>query len=221
MKKIKGIEGVYIHENFPATVNLTPHIKVYGEKLFKHGRREYRVWDPHRSKMAAAILNGLKNLKIKKSSKILYLGASSGTTASHFSDIIPKGLIYCLEFSPRMMRELVKVCENRKNMIPILKDATRPKDYLHLIEKVDFIYCDVAQPRQGQLFTENMKLFLREEGQGLLMIKARSIDVTRKPSVIFKEEEEKIKNAGFKVLEKIRLEPYEKDHVALLVEFGD
>ncbi|BAW31918.1 MAG TPA: fibrillarin-like rRNA/tRNA 2'-O-methyltransferase [Methanothermobacter sp.] len=219
MKKIKGIEGIYLHKDHLVTVNLTPTLKVYGEKLFKFGGREYRIWDPHRSKMAAAILNGLRNLKIKKNSKMLYLGASSGTTASHFSDMIPDGIIYCLEFSPRMMRELVKVCENRKNMIPLLKDATRPRDYLHLIEKVDFIYCDVAQPRQSQLFTENMKLFLRREGQGLLMVKSRSIDVTRKPSVIFKEEEEKIKSSGFKVLERVRLEPYEKDHMALVVEF--
>ncbi|MDI9623492.1 MAG: fibrillarin-like rRNA/tRNA 2'-O-methyltransferase [Methanothermobacter sp.] len=221
MKKIKGIRGVYFHENFLLTINLTKHMQVYGEKLFKWGGREYRVWDPYRSKLAAAIINGLKNLKIKKDSRILYLGASAGTTASHFSDMVPDGIIYCVEFSPRMMRELVKVCENRKNMIPLLKDATRPRDYLHLIEKVDFLYCDVAQPIQSQLFIENMKLFLKREGQGLLMIKARSIDVTRKPSIIFKEEEEKIKGSGFKVIERIRLEPYEKDHMALLVEFSD
>lgn len=221
MKKIKGIEGVYLHENLLLTVNLTKGMKVYGEKLFKWGGREYRVWDPHRSKLAAAILNGLKNLKIKKDSSILYLGASAGTTASHFSDMAPDGIIYCIEFSPRMMRELVKVCENRKNMIPLLRDATRPREYLHLIEKADFLYCDVAQPTQSQLFTENMKLFLKREGQGLLMIKARSIDVTRKPSKIFKEEEGKIKSSGFKVRERIRLEPYEKDHLALLVEFSD
>ncbi|MCK9151481.1 fibrillarin-like rRNA/tRNA 2'-O-methyltransferase [Methanobacterium alcaliphilum] len=202
------------------TPNLILGEKVYGEKLLECEGQEYRVWDPRRSKLGAAILNGLTNLDLSNDSKILYLGASSGTTPSHLSDMVPDGLIYCLEFSPRMMRELLRVCEKRKNMIPLLDDATRPKKYLNLVEKVDFIYCDVAQPRQSELFMENMRLFLKDKGQGMLMIKARSIDVTKKPQKIFREEESKLKTHGFNILEKIKLEPYEKDHLGLLVEIG-
>jgi fibrillarin-like pre-rRNA processing protein len=103
-------------------------------------------------------------------------------------------------------------------MIPLLDDATRPGRYLNLVEKVDFIYCDVAQPQQSELFMDNMRLFLKEEGQGMLMIKARSIDVTKKPTKIFREEESKLKTHGFNIVEKVKLEPYEKDHLALVVE---
>jgi fibrillarin-like pre-rRNA processing protein len=218
MEKIDGINSVYLMDHSLVTPNLSPEYKVYGEKLLDWEGKEYRVWDPRRSKLGAAILNGLENLKLSSDSKVLYLGASSGTTPSHISDMVPEGLVYCLEFSPRMMRELIRVCEKRENMVPLLDDATRPSRYLNLVEKVDFIYCDVAQPQQSELFMDNMRLFLKEEGQGMLMIKARSIDVTKKPQKIFREEESKLKTHGFNIIEKIKLEPYEKDHLGLVVE---
>jgi fibrillarin-like pre-rRNA processing protein len=218
MKIINGINKAYFMDHSLVTPNLTPEYKVYGEKLLEYEGQEYRVWDPRRSKLAAAIMNGLKNINLISSSKILYLGASSGTTPSHISDMVPKGIVYCLEFSPRMMRELIRVCEKRNNMVPLLNDATQPIRYLNLVEKVDFIYCDVAQPQQSELFIDNMRLFLKEDGQGMFMIKARSIDVTKKPRKIFREEESKLKTLGFNIVEKVKLEPYEKDHIALLVE---
>lgn len=181
---------------------------------------EYRLWNPRRSKLAAAILNGLEIFPFKDDSKTLYLGASSGTTPSHISDISKIGLIYCVEFSPRMMRSLVDLSELRKNLVPILDDATKPLNYLHLVEKVDVIYSDVAQPRQSELFMDNMRLFLKEDGIGILMLKARSIDVTKKPEEVFRAEESKLKTAGFRVLERVKLEPYEKDHLGLVCGFS-
>ena len=105
-------------------------------------------------------------------------------------------------------------------MIPILDDATKPKNYLHLLEKVDILYSDVAQPKQSELFINNMRLYLKHEGVGIIIIKARSIDVTKNPKKIFKEEESKLKTGGFRVLEKISLEPYEKDHMAMICELA-
>lgn len=206
-----------------ATKNLIPNEKVYGEQLFEitdenKENIEYRAWNPRRSKLAAAILNGLEKLEINEDSKILYLGASTGTTVSHISDIVIKGIIYAIEFSPVSMRKLVRLCEKRPNIAPILGDATKPKSYIHYLEKVDLIYCDVAQPNQTELFIENIKLFLKEEGLGIIMIKSRSIDVNKKPQKVFKEEEKKLKENGFFVLEKVKLEPYEKDHICLLVK---
>ena len=105
-------------------------------------------------------------------------------------------------------------------MIPILDDATKPLNYLHLLEKVDIIYSDVAQPKQSELFIDNMRLYLKPNGIGVIMIKSRSIDVTKSPKKIFKEEESKLKMAGLRVLEKINLEPYEKDHMAMVCELA-
>jgi fibrillarin-like pre-rRNA processing protein len=212
--------SVYSIDGRLATINLIPGEQVYGEKLVEHNSKELRLWNPRRSKLAAAMLNGLKTFPFHDNSRILYLGASTGTTPSHISDISPDGIIYCLEFSPRVMRKLVDLAMIRGNIIPILDDANKPRNYLHLLEKVDVLYSDVAQPNQTELFMENMRLFLKKEGIGILMLKARSIDVTRNPEEIYREEESRLKTAGFRVVEKIDLKPYEKDHMAFICEIG-
>lgn len=51
-------------------------------------KTEYRVWNPFRSKIAAAILGGVENIYIVPGSKVLYLGAASGTSVSHVSDLV-------------------------------------------------------------------------------------------------------------------------------------
>lgn len=219
-QELEKLTGIYELDGNIATCNLNTGVRVYGEKLVEYEDVEYRLWDPRRSKLAAAILNGLDEFPVDVDSKILYLGASAGTTPSHISDIVTCGLIYCVEFSPRMMRELLGVCKERGNMIPLLEDASKPQNYVGLTEKVDFLYSDVAQPNQTEIFMDNMRMYLKEEGAGMLMIKARSIDVTRKPRQIFKEETSKLKEHGFRVVGKVDLEPYEKDHRCLVCEFA-
>ena len=216
----KKFPGIYLIDDHLATLNLTPSLNVYGEKLVNINGSEFRIWNQRRSKLAAAILNGLKVFPFQNDSNVLYLGASSGTTPSHISDIVSHGLVYCVEFSPRMMRNLVDLSDLRINMIPILDDATKPLNYIHLVEKVDIIYSDVAQPRQTELFIDNMRLFLKKNGLGILMLKSRSINVTKNSDIVFHEEETKLKANGFHVMEKIDLEPYEKDHLSFVCEFG-
>ncbi|MDI6644680.1 MAG: fibrillarin-like rRNA/tRNA 2'-O-methyltransferase [Methanobacteriaceae archaeon] len=218
MEMSERFEGVYQINDSIATINLNPGIKVYGEKLIELEDTEYRLWDPRRSKLCAAIKNGQNIFPFKKESKILYLGASAGTTPSHISDIAYNGIVYCVEFSPRIMRDLMELCKHRKNMVPCLEDATQPPNYLSILEKVDIIYCDVAQPKQSELFMDNMHLYLKEDGYGIIIIKSRSIDVTKNPKKIFREEEGKLKRNGYRILEKINLYPYEKDHMAFLCQ---
>ena len=208
---------VYLKDGQIATKNLTPGISVYGEELIQE-KEEYRIWNPRRSKLAAALLNGLENLDISEDAKVLYLGASTGTTVSHISDIVTDGRIYSVEFSPTTAKKLVRLARQRTNIAPILGDATKPKNYLNITEKTDIVYCDVAQPTQSQLFMKNMNLIGKDDAIGALMIKARSIDVVQKPKKIFKEEERKLREKGFKIIEKVKLEPYEKDHIAFVVE---
>lgn len=66
--------------------------------LLKEGETkiEYRAWNPFRSKLAAAILGGVDQIHIKPGAKVMYLGAASGTTVSHVSDIVgPVSLLCC------------------------------------------------------------------------------------------------------------------------------
>ena len=202
-----------------ATKNLTPGRNVYGEKLVRYEGVEYRLWDPFRSKLAAAVLKNLKTVPIKPGHKVLYLGAASGTTASHVSDIVGEsGHVYCVEFAPRAIRELVdNVCAFRLNMSAILADARIPEKYAIFVNgKVDDIYCDIAQPEQAKVLADNADLFLKTDGWVMLAVKAQSIDVTKEPSEIFKREVRVLENRGFQIEDVINLEPYDKAHVMVV-----
>jgi fibrillarin-like pre-rRNA processing protein len=197
------------------TLNLVPGVKQFSERIEIIEGKEWRMWDPYRSKLAAAIANGLKNWPIKNGQKILYLGIANGQTASHISDIIgQKGIIYGIEISERPFRELLPVAEARGNIAAILADARKPQDY-DWIEQVDVIYQDVATPDQAEILIRNCK-FLKPNGIAMIAIKARSVDVVRQPKEIYKEVLEKLKER-FEILEKIELDPYEKDHMFVLL----
>jgi fibrillarin-like pre-rRNA processing protein len=204
-----------------ATKNLTPTRNVYGERLLRVEGVEYRVWDAFRSKLAAAILKDLQIIPIKPGHKVLYLGAASGTTASHVSDILgEKGYVYCVEFASRSLRELVdNVCAYRLNMSPILEDARFPERYAMFISgKVDDIYCDIAQPEQAKILADNCDMFLQSSGWIMLAIKAQSIDVTKEPSEVYKHEIRVLENRGFRVEEIVYLEPYDKAHAMIVAQ---
>jgi fibrillarin-like pre-rRNA processing protein len=222
------------HPNFPeiywvtledgtrklATKNLAAGRAVYGERLVKFRRQEYRLWNPYRSKFAAAILNGLETVPIQPLHRALYLGAASGTTASHVSDIVgEEGHLYCVEFSSRSLRELINnVATYRYNMVPILADARLPETYSRLVEWVHDIYCDVAQPEQARVLADNADLFLADGGWIMLAIKAQSIDVTKEPSVIYEREMNVLEARGFRVNEVVHLEPFDKAHAMVVAQ---
>jgi fibrillarin-like pre-rRNA processing protein len=209
----KIFEGVYRYDKKILTVNLTPGEKVYGEKLIKIGDTEYRVWDPYRSKLCAALLKGLKEFPIKRDSKILYLGAASGTTASHISDIATAGTIYCVEFAPEAMRRLVEVCEKRKNMIPIFEDARKPESY-SFIKEVDAIYEDVAQRDQVRILFLNSK-YLKPNGHAMIAVKSQCIDSAKSPKEVYESVKKEL-SEKFEIIQSIELEPFEKDHIFII-----
>ena len=195
------------------TRNLVPGKRVYNEELIQRDGVEYRTWDPFRSKLAAAILKGMPEDVIREGDRVLYLGASTGTTASHISDLVgPSGLVIGVEFAPRVAREFVeRVARERKNVIPFVVDARDPSKYS--ITMVDAVYCDIAQPDQTEIAITNCSTLLRKNGRLLLAVKARSIDVLKDPEQVYKEEKRKLEKAGFKVELIVDLRPFEKDHV--------
>ncbi len=204
-----------------ATRNLVIGKNVYGERLVRYESVEYRVWDAFRSKLAAAILKGLNAIPIQPNHQVLYLGAASGTTASHVSDIVrEKGHVYCVEFASRSIRDLVdNVCAHRINMSPIFEDARLPEKYAMFIRgKVDTIYCDIAQPEQAKLMADNADLFLKEQGWIMLAVKAQSIDVTKEPSEVYQQELNVLKNRNFHIGEIVHLEPYDKAHAMITAQ---
>lgn len=202
------------NEKHLATQNLVTGNSVYGEKIIKLDDLEFRLWDPFRSKLAAAILKNLKVYPIRENSKVLYLGASTGTTISHVSDIVGnKGIVFSVEPSPRVARELLEnVVSKRNNIIPILDDARNSINYYGYFGKVDVVYSDIAQPDQTLIAIENCKNFLKVDGDLIIIIKTRSIDVLVEPRIVTQNEAKKIQENNFEILQIINLEPFDKDH---------
>lgn len=202
-----------------ATLNSVPGVSVYGERLVKDNNDEYRIWDPFRSKFAAAFLSGMKRLPQIKNQRILYLGVSTGTTPSHFSDILGNGVIYGIEFSPKVMRKFYRLAEQRTNLIPILADARRPEEYSAFVMDVDLIYQDVSQPDQAQIFGRNSEEFLKSGGMGVIAVKSQSIDVSLEPEEVFSNQIEELENEfGLKIIEYSKIDAFEKKHAVIVVQ---
>jgi fibrillarin-like pre-rRNA processing protein len=217
------IEGMYQlkmeQKKRLATLNSVPGVSVYGERLIKDNDNEFRTWDPFRSKFAAAFLSGMKHLPQIRNQSILYLGVSTGTTPSHFSDMLDDGVLYGVEFSPKVMRKFYRLAEQRPNLIPILADARRPEEYSAFVFEVDLIYQDVSQPDQAQIFGRNSEEFLKSGGIGVIAIKSQSIDVSLEPEEVFSNQIEQLENDfGLKIIENSKIDAYEKKHAVIVIK---
>jgi fibrillarin-like pre-rRNA processing protein len=204
-----------------ATLNLDQGKSVYGEKLVIVRGSEFRLWDPFRSKLAAALTRGL-DFELLPNTRVLYLGASTGTTVSHISDIVgANGRIFAVESSSRVGRELItNVSSRRKNVIPIISDARKPRGYFSIYDTIDLVYCDIAQPDQTAIAMENCNVYLKREGILLLVVKARSIDVTMDPKKVVKREVRKLEDNSFTNLQVVNLDPFDKDHAFVHAVFN-
>lgn len=180
---------------------------VYGEDVKKIEKMLFREWEPKRSKIAAAILRRLNELPFRKDSRVLYLGASTGTTVAHVSDICKEGIIYAVEKAYDPFVKLLDLSERRHNIYPILEDAGTPERYSFFMDRIDIIYQDVAQRNQVQIFNENARAF-PDARDAILILKIRSISGKGEEGAILERELKKIEK--FKPVEVINLNPYSK-----------
>ncbi|WP_440764803.1 fibrillarin-like rRNA/tRNA 2'-O-methyltransferase [Natronorubrum sp. DTA7] len=183
---------------------------VYGEPT----DGEWRAWNPTRSKLGAMLALEM-DTGLEGGETVLYLGAASGTTASHVADFA--GPTYAVEFAARPTRDLLEAAESRPRLFPLLKDARKPETYAHVVESdVDVIVQDVATRGQARVALENAQ-FLADDGRLLLAVKARSEDVTRDPGDVFEDVRAELES-GYEVLETRRLEEYHADHLGIVAQ---
>lgn len=180
---------------------------VYGEP----NQGEWRLWDARRSKVGAMYEKGM-DPGLDGDETVLYLGAASGTTASHVADF--SRVVYAVEFAARPMRDLVGVADDRANLFPLLKDARKPATYAHVVEPVEAIVQDVATRGQARVALANRR-FLRDDGRLVLAIKARSEDVTRDPGAVFDRALAEVEDE-YEILDSRRLEPFHADHLGVV-----
>ena len=205
-------KGIYDDKGRYYTLNLVKGKSVYGERLVKDSGKEYREWDPTRSKLSAALHKKISQLGIYPGSSVLYLGASTGTTVSHVSDLVGEtGIVFALDFSKRTTRDLMFLCKDRKNIAPILESAVHIDAFAGKACQVDAIVQDIAQRDQARIFLKNCDAFLKEGGFGILVVKARSIDVSKKPKQVFQDVRKLLENS-ITIVDYRELHPLEKDH---------
>ena len=218
MKEI--FNGIFEINGKLYTENLVKSFNPFSEELINSDKREFRSFDPTRSKLSAAIMKKIKEVPLSKGSRLIYLGAAHGMTVSHIADIVrEKGFIYAIEFSDKPFSELLPIANKLRNIAPILADARKPENY-RWVEKVDIVYCDIADPQQTEVAIRNCREFLKKSGYLMLSIKTQSIDVTKSAKLVTSEEIEKLRKAGFEIIDWKMLEPFEDKHGFVLARLG-
>ena len=208
--------GIFEKEGLIYTENADPGNEVYGENLTEFKGQEYRRWVEKRSKVGAAIQNGM-NIELRPEMNVLYLGAASGTTLSHFSDILEDGVIVGVEYSDTVIKDLVSLAERKDNIAPVLGNARNPEEYEKYLDEYDYIFQDISQQDQAEIFLKNCRKYLKPGGTGLLSIKARSISDSRPKEDIFEEVKDKIE-AEYEIVDEVELDPYEKEHMVIKIK---
>lgn len=203
-------DGTYVYSR-----NLVLGNTVYGERLVSCDGVEYRLWDPARSKLAAYLLLSNKGCDLREDDTVLYLGASTGTTVSHVSDVVSEGRIFAIEISKRTFKKLMANVSARKNIIPMIGDARDENLMEGILQKADYVYCDIAQPDQVRIFLNNLTRYKCRSG--MLMLKCRSIDVASDPPSVLNDALDEIRTNGLRVDDTVNISRYEKDHYAVLV----
>jgi fibrillarin-like pre-rRNA processing protein len=188
---------------------------VHGERLVVTNDGVFRRWEPSRSKLAAALAKGYVGALPRLGESWLYLGAASGTTASHVADLVgPAGTVYAVERSLRPFARLFGVAQRYPNLLPILADARHPLTYEGDVPMVDGLYADVAQPDQVGLFLDNAREFLRPTGSALLALKTASMGRGREARGHLEAAEATLR-ASFDLDRAVALEPFHKRHYLL------
>jgi len=213
------------------TRNAVKGISVRGERRKRDGRIEWRMWDPTRSKVAAAILrtrDDPSSLLPSPGSTCLYLGASSGGTVSHIHDFVcgadnhQGGQLVAVEISPRMVRDLVKLSDRRPGLVPVLGDARKPEQVAAFIRgKASWLHQDLSIADQAETFVKMATSFLAPGGIGLLSLKAASERSSEgDDNSRFQKAEQILRDSELVFQERMDLKGLEEQHVVFSCALG-
>jgi fibrillarin-like rRNA methylase len=117
------------------------------------------------------------------------------------------------------LRELTHMAKSRPGLVPVLGDARKHAAWGVLLpRKVDWLFQDVAQAGQVDIFIAACRRFLNRDGTGLLSLKAASERWTGEgEAALFDAVEHQLGISGFEVEERIELTGYEDNHVLFAV----
>ena len=198
--------------------NAVKGVSLRGERLKRDGRKEWRQWNPRASKLGAALLKASQfDLLPEPGSTCLYLGSGHGTTISHLHDHVCgsnnhlDGTIVAVDISSRCIRDMIRLSKSRPGIIPVLADCRQTQQITpFLSRRVPWLFQDVSQTGQVEMFIEACNLHLAANGTGLLSLKSAS---ERDTQGAFEHAEQSLLEAGFTLIEKIDLAGWEEQHV--------
>jgi len=163
--------------------------------------------------------HGPRDLLPHHGSQVLYLGAGHGTTISHIHDIVCGeenkfgGRIVGIDISPRCIRDLLGLAKARPGFIPVLADA-RKRTWEHTIHgQVDWLFQDVSQTGQLDIFLDVSTKHLKPSGRALFSFKMASERWSDEAKAVQIEAMEKrIASSGFDCNEILDLQGFEDEH---------
>jgi len=213
-----ALHGVYSDGHDLYVRSLLGASPEFGRTVRGSNGHHYRSFPPTASKLAAMAKLGCQHWPFRPSSRVLYLGAGAGTTASFMSDVCPQGQVVAVEFAPEPFRALLDVARGRPNVVPVLADARRPGTYAAQVgPPVDVVYQDVAQRDQWDIAHRNARALLAPGGTVVLVVKARSVDVSARPEEVYARVRAEAEASGFHALELIDLDPFDEGHGVLVL----
>tara|TARA_B100001765_G_scaffold129147_1_gene81100 strand:+ start:171 stop:845 length:675 start_codon:yes stop_codon:yes gene_type:complete len=203
-----------------ATLNNASVNEVYNEKLIKMNGKQYNLWNPYTSKLAAAIVNGMEIFPILKKTKVLYLNGTIEKTLSHISDIIGvNGKIFILrDINENSKNFLENVMNDRTNVFTITRDNGDPAKFSSKTEMVNVVYVDITQHNETEVAIQNCKRYLRDGGFLMLVVPTKKIDFVNKPNGQNIEEIQKLQSS-FEIIQQINLTDFFKEHSMIIAKF--
>ena len=203
-----------------ATLNNASINEVYNEKLIKINGKQYNLWNPYTSKLAAAIVNGMEIFPILKKTKVLYLNGTIEKTLSHISDIIGvNGKIFILrDINENSKKFLDNVMNDRTNVFTITRDNGDPAKFSSKTEMVNVVYVDITQHNETEVAIQNCKRYLRDGGFLMLVVPTKKIDFVNNPNGQNLEEIQKLQSS-FEIIQQINLTDFFKEHSMIIAKF--
>ena len=203
-----------------ATLNNASINEVYNEKIIKINGKQYNLWNPYTSKLAAAIVNGMEIFPILKKTKILYLNGAIEKTLSHISDIIGvNGKIFILrDINENSKNFLENVMNDRTNVFTITRDNGDPAKFSSKSEMVNVVYVDITQHNETEVAIQNCKRYLRDGGFLMLVVPTKKIDFVNNPNGQNLEEIQKLQSS-FEIIQQINLTDFFKEHSMIIAKF--
>ena len=219
-----------------ATKNIVEGTKTHKEKIVIVNDEEFLEWNPYKSKLAAAIRNGLQILPIIKNSKVVCINPLEESTILHISNIVgSKGSVFVIDVDKNKKSFLNKLVDTHKNIIPIYDTVDELSSSSSITGKVDALYVDIPESEQIETIVEKYGSLLKNEGFLMLIAKKDDNAIIENDIAGWMAEQRaglnKIREittklkSQFEIIQEINLginyamEPYHKFYTFILAQF--